>query len=1144
MPTLARLSFFIPPEHLADFTELYDHQLTPLLQPHGLESGFSDEQRPSVAGVFSRLFAVESPAALIRTQQALRHDPAWQQGVQGLEARLGVPVRPYLGIYSTPAGEGQVKEAGPGRRQGLWHQFRVQDGLLSPSLVRILVDRQGRLWFATWEGACCFDGEKFTHFTAEHGLAASPVHALAEDREGNLWFGTGWLGRQQGQGLTRYDGRELVTFTPADGLGHLWVGALAEDRQGRVWAGTEGGLSCYEGGRFTTYTTDHGLGNSRVLQLCAGRDGRLWVGTDCGGLSYMEEGKITTFGVGEGLEHDKILSLAEDHQGRIWIGTEKGTSLFAEGKLQVFREGGPEVRRVRALLEDEEGQMWLGTYPYGVRCWDGRHLTVHGRNEGLSDLEVVALQADREGRIWAGTEGGGVCCLERRAWQVILPHPQHGPLAIESLGQDRQGRLWLGTNQGLSRFDGQEFMHLSLAEDQWHNLTRVIHEDRQGVIWSINYNGDVMAYDGQEWKIRYENEWRLGLNAYSIAEDPRGHLWFANAGEGVIRYDGQEWRVLTAQDGLVHDGVRVVRVDRQGRVWLATAQGGVSRYDGERFTTVSQGEELGYCAVWDMLEDRQGNLWFATWGAGVVRYEGHTFTRFTRQEGLVYDQVTCLWEDTQGHLWLGTHGGGVSRYDGRVFQILGQEEGLVSEVVHDVLEDGQGRIWLATKDGLVGYRPSRTPPQVRLRDVVADRSYGPAQAVSLSASQGLVRFEFQGSSFTTRPDGFVYVYRLEGYDSAWQVTRQRWVEYYYLPLGEYTFQVQAVDRDLNYSAPATVKLEVVPDPEKEALKVEVSRQGNKGKLVGDSPALQELQAQVRRVAPTDLTVLIQGETGTGKGLVAWAVHAGSPRRDGVLITVDCGRIPEGLVESTLFGHERGAFTGAVVRKLGTVETAQGGTLFLDEIGDLPLPFQVKLLRLLEERTFERVGGTEVLKSDARVIAATNRDLEQMVQEGTFRQDLYYRLKVFPLRVPALRERREDIPALARHFLEAVATHQGKEVPGLSRAALRLLVSYDWPGNVRELEHALARAVTVWQGGEIQAEDLAVGSGVEAGLAAPGQNGNGQVFSMEETERRHILAVLEKTGWLIQGEHGAARLLGLAPSTLRSKMQKLGIRRGR
>ena len=418
----------------------------------------------------------------------------------------------------------------------------------------------------------------------------------------------------------------------------------------------------------------------------------------------------------------------------------------------------------------------------------------------------------------------------------------------------------------------------------------------------------------------------------------------------------------------------------------------------------------------------------------------------------------------------------------------------------------------------------------------ADRRYGAVREIHLPVSQKLVVFEFRGSSLTMRPDGMAYVYRLQGYDADSRVAYEGRVEYQDLPLGNYTFQVQAVDRDLNYSEPVEVQLSVVPDPLRQALAEALSAGVGGEEFVGQSPALRRVQEQLRQVAPAELTVLILGETGTGKGLAARTLHQLSPHRAASFIQVTCGALPEPLIESELFGHEKGAFTGAASRRLGKVELASGGTLFLDEIGDMPLSAQVKLLRLLEEGTFERVGGERVLEAEVRIVAATNRDLRQQVQAGTFREDLYFRLQGFEVHLPPLRDRLEDLPLLALYFLGPKAAHLNKEVTALSPAAEAALMAHAWPGNVRELQHAIERAVVVCKGPVIQVGDL--------GLAnASGHSPHAlEPVTLEEFERRYILQILEQKAWRISGPQGAAAVLGLHEATLRSRLKRLGISR--
>ncbi len=320
------------------------------------------------------------------------------------------------------------------------------------------------------------------------------------------------------------------------------------------------------------------------------------------------------------------------------------------------------------------------------------------------------------------------------------------------------------------------------------------------------------------------------------------------------------------------------------------------------------------------------------------------------------------------------------------------------------------------------------------------------------------------------------------------------------------------------------------------LQEEIKAAHNFEEIVGRSPAFVEVLQHVQRVAPTDASVLITGETGTGKELIARAIHVNSARRDKPLIKVNCAALPSGLVESELFGHEKGAFSGAIARRIGRFELAHSGTIFLDEIGELPPDVQAKLLRVLQEREFERVGGGAPIRCDVRVIAATNRDLAKSVGAGSFREDLYYRLNVFPIHVPPLRERSDDIPLLVQFLVRKYASRIGKHMDGVTRETMDRLRVYGWPGNVRELENIIERAVILANASVLEIPPLTAVT--PARIDSPAQPD----ATLESAQRSHIVAVLEKARWVIDGPTGAARTLNMHPNTLRSRMKKLGITR--
>ncbi len=324
------------------------------------------------------------------------------------------------------------------------------------------------------------------------------------------------------------------------------------------------------------------------------------------------------------------------------------------------------------------------------------------------------------------------------------------------------------------------------------------------------------------------------------------------------------------------------------------------------------------------------------------------------------------------------------------------------------------------------------------------------------------------------------------------------------------------------------------EEETRVYKMELESSAQLGEIVGKSETVRLLRAQIERVAPTDSSVLITGETGVGKGLVARAVHRLSSRSNGPFIPVNISSLSEGLVAGELFGHERGAFTGAVTRRLGRFELAEGGSLFLDDVDHLSQDIQVRLLRALQDREFERVGGSKTIRSDFRVIAATNQNLEYLIAGGHFRSDLYYRLNVFPINIPPLRRRPEDIPLLAAHFLEFFIAKMGKKMPSIAESQMKRLTDYHWPGNVRELQHVIERAVILTEGDALKIPGM--------GEYGPPVDSSAEFVSLEEMERSHILRVLEACDWKVSGKKGAAETLGMKPTTLYSKIRRLGIRK--
>ena len=560
--------------------------------------------------------------------------------------------------------------------------------------------------------------------------------------------------------------------------------------------------------------------------------------------------------------------------------------------------------------------------------------------------------------------------------------------------------------------------------------------------------------------------------------------------------------------------------------------------------------EMETVAYVSALCDYEGTLWIGTAnGLFAFDYRTQKVRRFTADQGdlSVNGILALLVDPQQGCLWIGTSGGGVLKYDGRGFQGIRLGKSTLENIVEAILRDSRGRLWFGTRAGLIAYQPGDTPPGIVIRQVVAGRLLEMPQAVSCPDSIPEIQFYFQGLSFRSEAEQMRYSHRLVGHGPAeeWSAfTSSNKVSYNRVPAGQFRFEVRALDRDGLMSEVASLDVQVFPDEKSVRLqRLEHMLRDEEQDFLYQSQAMTQLLERIEQMADIDMTMLVMGETGVGKGVLAQRIHNLSRRRGYPFVVLNCGSLPAGLIESELFGHERGSFTGAVKRHIGCFERANYGTLFLDEIGDLPLETQRALLHILENRDLTCVGGEKPIPVDVRVIAATNKDLKQAIRAGTFREDLFYRLSAWPVKLPPLRERREDIPVLAAHFARRYAQNLQRPVPALGHGVVKHLQAYAWPGNVRELEHLIRRAVVLCRGEVIQVEDVPLAPEDEAEegplksspAAAP-------VEERFKDEEQQIAEALQATNWMVYGERGAARLLGMNLEKLRYRMQKYGLRR--
>ena len=1045
-------------------------------------------------------------------------------------------------------------------RKGTWRTYSIADGLSSLRIQHIAEDSEGYLWFATWDnGAIRFDGDAFQTFTQQDGLCSDLIITIYMDSQKRLWFGTS-------KGVCWYDGTGFHHLED-DGIAGRTVQSIYEDREGRIWCGGQRTLGYYDS---TTFNDMIPLIPHWNIPNCWGiaqdPQGHLWFGTEYpirfNGTSfhrYEEE---------EGFSQAEIsYAVSQDHTGKVWIGQlGYGDKLwcYADGSFQSIQvELGGWLRKIQC---DGTGRMWLCTLN-GVLYQDGDGFSRFTLADGLPHPRVMAVFQDREHQYWFATWGGIVLYEEHSISIFNLGKMFEFFIEISQIVQDRRGDIWIGyispnlspLRKCIARIDDGHVTVLGIEQNFDINNCFSMYEDHEGYLWFGGGNG-LFRYDGKKIK-KIKSLAGLGEKSIStITQDSQGQFLFGYWEQGSVKMKEREaflaspLRLIYQQDerfqtifsqkkkGNILDRIGTVIAGRNSEVYFHLARHhfsnndkGLARWhpeEGLKFYGIEEG--LKDDRVNDLLLDRDGNLWIATQG-GLACFDSSTFRTFTTEDGLPSNRIRCLFEDSRGHLWFGTDGG-VVHYNGRHFQIIKSPH--IGLVCH-IFEDRDGNFWFGTVQGtIIRYRLRQATPVVRLLQIVADQVYENPQDIIVSTTDQHVTFEYKGLSFSTHPRDMLYVYRLKGYDLDWQpATRKMRTYYRHLPPGDYTFQVKAIDRDLNYSEIAQVQLSVERDPRISALTSIINSTDGVGKeFIGESAALHAFQIQLRQVAATDLTVLFKGETGVGKGLAARVLHALSSKCDGPFMQVNCGALPAALIDSELFGHERGAFTSAVSRRLGKVELAKSGTLFLDEVGDMSLETQARMLRLLEEGTYERVGGSETLSIQARIVAATNRDLEEMVNAGTFREDLYYRINAFPMSLPPLRERKEDIPDLAELFKTRMATHLDKQIGPLTVEVIEVLQAYDWPGNVRELEHTINRAVIVCQDSQIEVADIGLIN------SSPPVSPDSEIVPMAEFERLYILKALKATNWKIRGTNGAATLLQLPPSTLYNKIKKLGIKR--
>ena len=1023
-------------------------------------------------------------------------------------------------------------------------QYTLDDGLAGMRIEDIHQDRRGLLWIATADGGVSrFDGESFENFRLPEGLPHLTVMTIAEDEDGRLWFGT------LGGGVAVFDGRRFRVYTTEHGLPSNEIMALKPQADGSLQVLTAEGLGRFEQDRCVEWTTEIGgrrLG--RVHDMVTDATGTTWLATRERGIIDLE-GRRLGPEFGPGGAHHWAWNLAEDGSGHLWIASIHRRKEAVVGRYDPQRrrlemvdvkapsEAAEIVRRgVRHVRVDRKGCLWVSGD--GLAAHDGRDW--HSLSAAFSHFprgHVRLTYEDRDGNLWVGRWGGGLvlCCpsgVKRYAEADGLPAGQ-----VRCLAEDRRGRIWIGTAKGLACLQGERIRVAGTC----HAIS-ALEMDGRGTLWLGDTEGTVSQVGGGNPVAVAKLAGDELDEIQALREDATGRMWASTTNGLLGSFEGD--RFVALEERLPHGGKHLLR-SSEGGLWIGTEEGMLVLQDleGAHGLQACEFEGLEPGTVVNALHEHQDTLWVGKIdGLLAVDLPSGRARPPTMDPGSSANGLQALATDREGRLWMATLAGGALMYDGESLHRIRLGDSLPENTVDAVLCDRLGQVWFGTRRGLVRYRPRPTPPALVMHQVVEGRLREAPEVLSLPQDTDEIEIQLQGIRFRIDEEPMRYSHRLLGHGPAEDWSRFRpenRVSYQDLPTGEYRLEARTQDPEGNMSEIAQLQILVLGQADrKDSPSQAPEPESPPDPAAGRSPTLARLLWQLRRVARTDLTVLLRGETGTGKGLMAREIHDMSSRRGQAFIHINCGSLSSTLIESELFGHEIGSFTGAVTRKLGLIERAQGGTLFLDEIGELPAEGQRALLKFLDDGLLRRVGGVEPYPGDVRLIVATHQDLERMIREETFREDLYYRLKEFPVVVPPLRERLDEIPMLAAHFASEYAKKLRCPVPTLSAEALTHLQQHTWPGNVRELENLIRREMMLGEDQTIGVPRPSLPTRDQGtGSAAPEATA-----SEDWNEKQQILEALEAAGGRIYGKLGAARLLGMNPERLRSRMRALGVQR--
>ncbi|UCH65412.1 MAG: sigma 54-interacting transcriptional regulator [Ignavibacterium sp.] len=1023
-----------------------------------------------------------------------------------------------------------------------------------------------------------------------NSLSNNIVRTIIQDNHGTFWIGTdGGLNSMKiskaNDHNVEFNNYKSNPSNPKS-ISNDVIRTIYQDSAGRIWVGTDFGLNMItttesDGNiEFVSYLNNpneqSSISNNEVYDLLEGERGILWVGTNGGGINLFDT-ETRTFSKyihdpldARTLSYNEIRALYKDRSGIMWIGTygggidkvSRGTNQFLHYNHNPNDTNSLSHPIIWSIYEDSNKILWIGTHGGGLDKLDRKayryeHFEHSEINPNSISNDIVRMiYGDSKGMLWIGTHGGGINLFNPHT--NIFKSYKNDPDDPYSLGhdeirgiyEDEYGTIWIGTyGRGLDRFDRETetFTHFRHDPDNResisNNFVRVIYEDKAGNLWIGTEGGGLNKFNGDDGTFKY------------YRNDPDDSTSINN------------------------DYIFTIHEDPSGIIWLGTWGGGLNRFnpETETFSNYSMKNGLPSNAIYGILEDENGNLWIST-NNGLSRFNPLTkeFKNFNIKDGLQNNEFNggSYFTSKSGEMFFGGINGFNAFYPNRIIDntyippvVITSFQKFNEPVQFNKPLSEIDEIELTYEDYVFSFEFAALDYTAPEKNAYAYKMDG------LDEDWIYTNSEKRFASYTTLPPGH-YTFKVKGSnsDGVWNeeaasinliIHPPFWMTWWFRAISIIavlliafwlykrrvrrleekrkilTERLEEKTKHSNELQSALSEVELLKNrlqAENVYLQDEIKLQHNFENIITQSEELKKVLHKVEQVASTDATVLILGESGTGKELLARAVHNISDRADRPLVKVNCSALPANLIESELFGHEKGAFTGATSRKNGRFELADGGTIFLDEIGDLPLDLQPKILRALQENEIERIGNSKTIKVDVRVIAATNRDLTYEIRQGKFREDLYYRLNVFPITIPPLRKRKEDIPILVNYFINKFGKKIGKQIESVSQNIIEAFQDYRWPGNVRELENIIERAVITSPDTKlVLSEDLP---------KQTSKSTKSEISTLDENERQHILKALESTNWQVSGEKGAAKLLDIKRTTLEARMKKLNIEKKR